>query len=91
MKTMRWIFAAIFALTGLIFAATRTHAGETCLELRLSGEYAVEIPCPDGTRPFLERLPGPTESGPRRDLVIDPQWPHDRTMIAEHEISRLGS
>jgi hypothetical protein len=61
------------------------RAKETCLEVSLDGDYKFKIPCPQGTRPLLEKLPRPAEPAPRRDIVIDPEWPHDQAMVAEHD------
>ncbi|MEN8197331.1 MAG: hypothetical protein ABFS30_12585 [Pseudomonadota bacterium] len=58
---------------------------ENCLEVSLDGDYKFKIPCPQGTRPLLEKLPRPAEPAPRRDIVIDPEWPHDQAMLAEHD------
>lgn len=85
MKTTRRVFAATLALAGLSLAPTQVQAGETCLELQLGGGNAVEIPCPEGTRPLLEKLPRLAEPTPRRDIAIDPQWPHDQAMVAERD------
>lgn len=84
-----------FALAGVVtFAASPALAQEaeepgrvkeTCLEVSLDGDYKFKIPCPPGTRPLLEQLPRPAEPAPRRDIVIDPEWPHDQAMVAEHD------
>lgn len=58
---------------------------ETCLEVGLDGDYKFKIPCPPGIRPLLEQLPRPAEPAPRRDIVIDPEWPHDQAMVSEHD------
>ena len=58
---------------------------ETCLEVGFDGDYKFKIPCPPGIRPLLEQLPRPAEPAPRRGIVIDPQWPHDQAMAAEHD------
>lgn len=82
------------ALTGLVaLAATPALAQEaeeprgrkeTCLEVSLDGDYKLKIPCPQGTRPLLEKLPSPAEPTPRGDIVIDPKWPYDQAMAADH-------
>jgi hypothetical protein len=56
---------------------------ETCLEVRLDGDYKFKIPCPHGTRPLLEKLPRPADPAPRHGLAIDPEWPHDQAMATE--------
>ena len=61
------------------------RARETCAEVSLDGEYKLKVPCPPGTRPLLEQLPRPAEPSPRRDIVIDPKWPHDQAMIQKHD------
>jgi len=61
------------------------YARETCFEVSLDGDFKLKIPCPPGTRPLLEKLPLPAEPAPRRDIVIDPEWPHDQAMVAEHD------
>lgn len=76
-----WIVAATLA-------AAPTHAqeaGETCAEVSLDGDLEFNIPCPPGIRPLLEHLPRPADPAPRRDIVIDPEWPHDQAMAAEHD------
>ena len=61
------------------------RAKETCLEVSLDGNYKFKIPCPQGARSLLEKLPRPADPAPRRDIVIDPEWPHDQAMAAEHD------
>jgi len=61
------------------------RARETCFEVSLDGDFKLKIPCPPGTRPLLEKLPLPAEPAPRRDIVIDPEWPHDQAMAVEHD------
>jgi hypothetical protein len=86
----------VAALSALLFALAATPANaqeadgsgrarETCAEVRLDGDFQLKIPCPPGTRELLKQLPRPAESAPRRDIVIDPKWPHDQAMIAEHD------
>lgn len=58
---------------------------ETCAEVSLDGDFHLKIPCPPGTRDLLKQLPRPTEPAPRRDIVIDPKWPHDQAMVADHD------
>lgn len=58
-------------------------AGKTCAEISLDGDFKMKIPCPPGTRQLLEKLPQPAEPTPRRDIVVDPEWPHDQAMVAE--------
>lgn len=58
---------------------------ETCAEVKLDGDFRLKIPWPPGTRDFLQQLPRPVEPAPRRDIVIDPKWPHDQAMLAEHD------
>lgn len=60
-------------------------ARETCAEVSLDGDLEFNIPCPPGIRPLLEHLPRPADPPPRRDIVIDPEWPHDQAMIREHD------
>ena len=62
----------------------QTHK-ETCLEVSVDGGFKMQIPCPPGLRPLLEQLPRPAEPAPRRDIVIDPKWPHDQAMIEDHD------
>lgn len=61
------------------------RARETCFEVSLDGDFKLKIPCPPGTRPLLEKLPLPAEPAPRRNIVIDPEWPHDQAFIAEYD------
>ena len=60
---------------------------ETCAEVSLDGDFRLKIPCPPGTRGLLQQLPRPADPAPRRDIVIDPEWPHDQAMVAEHDWS----
>jgi hypothetical protein len=79
-------FAAFAAATALAQEAEEPRAGkETCLEVSLDGDYKFKVPCPRSTRPLLGKLPRPAEPAPRRDIVIDPEWPHDQAMLAEHD------
>ena len=81
------IFAVTLAAASVLAqeAEEPGRAKETCLEVSLDGDYKFKIPCPQGTRPLLEKLPRPAEPAPRRDIVIDPEWPHDQAMIQEHD------
>ena len=85
------IISVIFAVTVAAPLALAQEAGgpgrtkETCAEVSFDGDYELKIPCPPGTRPLLEHLPRPAEPAPRRDIVIDPEWPHDQAMIQEHD------
>ncbi len=76
------------ALAGLVTLAAAALAQEpqdsrdsteTCLTVSAGGDYKYEFPCPQGLRPLLEQLYPP----PRRDIVIDPQWPHDQAMLTD--------
>lgn len=64
------------------------RARETCAEVSLDGDYKMKVPCPPGIRPLLEQLPRPAEPASRRDIVIDPEWPHDQAMVEEHDWSQ---
>lgn len=81
--------AGLAALTAALAVAQeaeeRPARKETCLEVSLGGDYKFRIPCPEGARPLLEKLPRPAEQAPRRDIVIDPQWPHDQAMAADRD------
>jgi hypothetical protein len=80
------LFAIVIAAPALAQERAIPQARkETCLEVRLDGDYKFKIPCPQGTRPLLEKLPRPADPAPRRDLAIDPEWPHDQAMVAEHD------
>lgn len=85
----------VAAFSALLFALAATPANaqeaegsgrarETCAEVRLDGDFHLKIPCPPGTRDLLKQLPRPAGPAPRRDIVIDPKWPHDQAMIIEH-------
>lgn len=81
-------FVAIALAAAPAFAQEAQDPGrahETCFEVSLDGDFKLKIPCPPGTRPLLEKLPLPAEPTPRRDIVIDPEWPHDQAMVAEHD------
>ena len=81
------IFAIALAVAPA-FAQEADNSGrarETCFEVSLDGDFRLKIPCPPGTRPLLEKLPLLAEPTPRRDIVIDPEWPHDQAMVAEHD------
>lgn len=58
---------------------------ETCAEVSLDDDFRLKIPCPPGTRDFLQQLPRPAEPAPHRDIAVDPEWPHDQAMIAGHD------
>ena len=83
------IFAATLAATPVLAqeAEEPDRAKETCAEVSLDGDYELKIPCPPGIRPLLEQLPRPADPAPRRDIVIDPEWPNDQAMAAEHDWS----
>ena len=84
------VFAAALAATTVLAqeAEEPGRARETCAEVSLDGDYKMKVPCPPGIRPLLEQLPRPVEPAPRRDIVIDPEWPHDQAMVAEHDWPR---
>lgn len=83
------IVAAALAATPVLAqeAEEPGRARETCAEVSLDGDYELKIPCPPGTRPLLEQLPRRADPAPRRDTVIDPEWPHDQAMVQEHDWS----
>ena len=77
---------ALAAAPGFAQDAEESQASkETCLEVSVDGGFKLKIPCPPGLRPLLEQLPRPAEPAPRRDFVIDPEWPHDQAMIEDHD------
>jgi hypothetical protein len=76
-----WIVAATLAAAPTLAQEAR----ETCAEVSLDGDLEFNIPCPPGIRPLLEHFPRPADPPPRRDIVIDPEWPHDQAMAAEHD------
>jgi len=74
------------AAPGLAQEVEEPAAGrETCAEVGLDGALKLKIPCPPGTRGLLQQLPRPADPAPRRDIVIDPEWPHDQAMVEEHD------
>ncbi|MBE9557050.1 MAG: hypothetical protein IMF08_09360 [Proteobacteria bacterium] len=83
------IFAAALAATPVLAqeAEEPGRVRETCAEVSLDGDLEFNIPCPPGIRPLLEHLPRPTDPPPRRDIVIDPEWPHDQAVVAEDDWS----
>ena len=77
------------AAPGWAQEADESAAGrETCAEVGLDGDFRLKIPCPPGTRGLLQQLPRPADPAPRRDIVIDPEWPHDQAMAVEHDWPR---
>lgn len=58
---------------------------ETCAEVGFSSDTRLKIPCPPGIRSLLDQFPRILEPELRRDIVIDPDWPHDHAMIAEQD------
>lgn len=79
------VAAALTATPALAQEAEEPGREKTCAEVSLDGDYELNIPCPPGIRPLLEQLPRPAEPTSRRDIVIDPEWPHDQAMAAEHD------
>lgn len=81
------VFAAALAATPVLAQEVEEpgRARETCAEVSLDGDYKMKVPCPPGIRPLLEQFPHLAEPDPRRDIVIDPEWPHDRAMAADHD------
>lgn len=71
------------ALAGLVaFVAVPALAHEvegprprdgTCRAVLFGEDYEFKIPCP------------PAIPAARRDIVVDPDWPHDQAMTAEHD------
>jgi hypothetical protein len=80
-------FAATLAAASAVAqeAEERPAHKETCAEVSLDGDLEFNIPCPPGIRPLLEHLPRPADPPPRRDIVIDPEWPHDQAMVEEND------
>jgi len=77
--------AAALFIGGAAFAQEQFHAGAgepICLAVNADTLIRIKLPCPRDLQPLLEQLGVPAEPAPRRDVVIDPHWPHDEAMIA---------
>jgi len=77
--------AVALFIGGAAFAQEPLPAGAretTCLAINADTLIRIELPCPRDLQPLLEQLGVPTEPAPRRDIVIDPDWPHDGAMVA---------
>lgn len=95
MKPSRRSVAGVCVLAGPAAAlalgtAAMARADEPCAELKLSGATVLELPCPEELGRLLDSpLPQPPAGDDDTKAVdpgiaIDPGWPHDEAMIAEH-------
>jgi hypothetical protein len=82
-------FAFGVALSALVAApalaeepGAPSRAKETCAEVGFGSDSRLKIPCPPGIRSLLDRLPRVRGPETRRDIAIDPSWPHDKAIIA---------
>jgi len=90
MMISRKVFASTAALAGLAAALafggpTVALADEPCVELNLSGNEVLKIPCPEDLGRLLDPLLLPPQPGDDGAMAIDPEWPWDQAMVAERD------